>query len=132
MRKECAEDLLMECLNDMDTDVLVDLHNNWCEENNCFDDRIYTMYELDDYIGDLREYTLGDLFGRFIWVDFDFDHGYFHDTVYGIESTDSPEYYWIDKNELVRYILQYEDCLGNKDVEEIILDIEDDDEGEEA
>ena len=128
MSEERAEELLGTCLENMGEDALVDLHNEWCEQNRYYEDKIYPMFELDDYIGDLSQYTLGDLFGRFQMDDFNFDHDYFRDTIYGIESTDSPEYYWIDKNELVRYILRHEDCLGNKDVEEILLDMDDEDE----
>ena len=132
MSEERAEELLAVCLENMGEDALVDLHNEWCEQNRYYEDRIYPMYELDDYIGDLSQYTLGDLFGRFQMDDFDFDHGYFHDTIYGIESTDSPEYYWIDKDELIRYILKHEDCLGNKDVEDILLELDEDEDEEEA
>ena len=129
MTREHAEELLVNCLNNMSDDTLVDLYNEWCEQNRYYEDKIYPMYELDDYIGDLSQYTLGDLFGRFQMDDFNFDHDYFRDTIYGIESTDYPECL-IDKDELVRYILKYEDCLGNKDVEEILLDMDDDEEEE--
>ena len=131
MDRDHAEELLAVCLDRMDDDALVDLHNNWCDQNRYNDDMIFPMYELPDYIGDLHQYTLGDLFGRFQFDEFNFDHDYFHDTIYGIESTDCPEY-WIDKSDLIKYILKYEDCLGNKEVEEILLELDDEDEEEEA
>lgn len=129
MNEERAEELICKCLDNMSDADKINLYNNYCEENRCFEDKIYSMVELEDYIGDLSQYTLGDLFGRFQKDDFNYDDDFFRDTIYGIESTDYP-FYWIDMDELVNYILFHEDCLGNKEIAEALLEAQEDEEEE--
>ena len=131
MNEERAEELLTACLEGMDDDDLVNIYNKYCEDSNYTDDMIFPMYELPDYIGDLSQYTLGDLFGRFQLDDFDFDHPYFRDTIYGIESIEDVSCI-IDISDIVDHIIWREDCLENKAVQEILDQLEDEGEDEES
>ena len=131
MNDERAEELLTACLESMDDDDLVNVYNKYCEDSKYIDDMIYPMYELDDYIGDLSQYTLGDLFGKFQWIGFNYDHPFFRDTIYGIESIEDVSCI-IDISDLVDHIIWNEDSLGSKAVQEILDQLEDEDEGEEA
>lgn len=129
LNEERAEELVCKCLESMSEYDMVDVYNEYCDKNRYYDDRIFPMYELEDYIGDLSQYTIGDLFGRFQMDDFNFDHKFFRETIYGIESTDYAEG-WIETDELVDYIVEHEDCLGNKDIKEALLEADEDEDEE--
>jgi hypothetical protein len=131
LNEERAKELVCKCLESMREYEKVDVYNEYCDKNKCYDDKIYPMYELEDYIGDLSQYTIGDLFGRFQMEDFNFDDAFFRDTIYGIESANYVEC-WMETDELVDYIVEHEDCLGNKDIEEALLEADEDEDEEEA
>lgn len=73
-----------EYVINLDDGDLVELWNLYCNEVNCFDDVVYFMDELDDYLYGMKPL---DILNR---VDKDFNTrcDYFRDGIYGIESFD--------------------------------------------
>ena len=90
-----------EELEELDDEKVFDLWNDYCENNNMFDDTIYHMDEIDDILGKMYPTDLFDTidFNRFNECD-----SYFGYNGYGyIESFDTP-YDVIDVEALVEYL----------------------------
>ena len=90
-----------EELEELDDEELVEMWNEFCENNNMYDERIYRMDEIDDILGKMYPTDLLDMidFSRFSECDSYFSHngcGY-------IESFDTP-YDVIDVEVLVEYL----------------------------
>ena len=115
---------LVDYINDMKTEDIVELHNSYCEAAGYEDDRIYSMYELDEL---LEGRTPTDILSMGFYGDFRPQHDFFWFNGYGdLETanyvTDMP----IFASEIAGYILLREDSLGNDEIQEI-LDEEDND-----
>ena len=130
MEKMSKEDRIAELFNSLDESEKVYGWNEYCDRNSYYEDRIYPMSELDMYIGSLSDYTVGELLNRFQLDDFDIDHDYFRDTIYGIESISDVDCV-IDVDDFVRYCIRHDDALGNGAIRDILDDDEDDLEDEE-
>ena len=92
-----------EELEELDDEEVVDLWNDYCENNNMFDDTIYHMDELDEVVGKLYPTDLFDTieFNRFSEGD-----SYFGYNGYGyIESFNTP-YDVIDVEALVEFLMK--------------------------
>ena len=90
-----------EELEELEDEKVVDLWNDYCENNNMDDEKIYHMDDLDDVLGRMWPSDLLDTidFNRFNECD-----SYFGDNGYGyIESFDTP-YDVIDVEALVEYL----------------------------
>ena len=130
MEKMSKEDRIAELFNSLDESEKVFGWNEYCDRNSYYEDRIYPMSELDMYIGSLSDYTVGELLNRFQLNDFDIDHDYFRDTIYGIESISDVDCV-IDVDDFVQYCIRNDDALGNGAIRDILDDDEDDPEDEE-
>ena len=115
---------LVDYINSMKTDKIVDLHNRYCEAAGYEDDRVYSMYELDEL---LEGRTPTDILSMGFYGDFHPQHDFFWFNGYGnLESADYMTYMPIYAEDITNYILSKEDSLGNDEIQEI-LDEEDND-----
>jgi len=117
-----------EALENMDSEELIILHNNYCDENNYIDDYINDMCMFDELESGRRpSEVLND-----ISDDFNINDNYFVCGVYGYTSFDyaddpgSPVYI----SDIARYIVNNMDDLGNDDIKEI-LETEEEEDGDE-
>ena len=115
---------LVDYINDMKTEEIVELHNSYCEAAGYEDDRIYSMYELDEL---LEGRTPTDILSMGFYGDFRPQHDFFWFNGYGnLESADFITDMPVFAIDIANYILSKEDSLGNDEIQEI-LDEEDND-----
>lgn len=120
---------LISILEDLDTEELVKVHNQYCEECNYMDDYIYGMECLDEFFGDgMTAYDIIDSLGS----NFNIRDDYFYNTIYGINSFnflpdgDAPVYI----SDIAEWMLDnMEDC-GISDVKELFEEMEEEEEDE--
>ena len=124
MNKTEKREKLVDYINSMKTDEIVELHNRYCEAAGYEDDRVYSMYELDEL---LEGRTPTDILSMGFYGDFHPQHDFFWFNGYGnLESADYMTYMPIYAEDITNYILSKEDSLGNDEIQEI-LDEEDND-----
>ena len=115
---------LVDYINSMKTDEIVELHNRYCEAAGYEDDRIYSMYELDEI---LEGRTPTDILSMGFYGDFRPHHDFFWFNGYGnLKSADYITDMPIFAIDIANYILSEEDSLGNDEIQEK-LDGEDND-----
>ena len=115
---------LIDYINSMNDDEIVELHNCYCEAAGYEDDRIYSMYELDEL---LEGRTPIDILCMSFHGSFNPHHSFFWFNGYGnLESADYMSGAPIYVEDIADYILSKEDSLGNDKIQEI-LDEEDED-----
>ena len=115
---------LVDYINSMKTDEIVELHNSYCEAAGYEDDRIYSMYELDEL---LEGRTPTDILSMGFYGDFRPHHDFFWFNGCGnLESADYLSGTPVCAGDIADYILSAEDSLGNDEIKEI-LDGEDND-----
>ena len=113
---------LVDYINSMNDEEIVELHNRYCEAAVREDDRIYSMYELDEL---LEGRTPTDILSMGLYGDFRPQHDFFWFNGYGnLESADYITDMPIYATDIAGYILRKEDSLGNDEIQEI-LDAED-------
>ena len=118
------EKRLIDYLNSMSDDEIVALHNTYCDAAGYEDDRIYSMYELDEI---LEGRTPTDILSMGFYGDFRPHHDFFWFNGYGnLKSADFITDMPIFAIDIANYILSKEDSLGNDEIKEI-LDGEDND-----
>ena len=115
---------LVDYINSMKTEEIVELHNSYCEAAGHEDDRIYSMYELDEL---LEGRTPVDILCMSFHGSFNPHHEFFWFNGYGnLESADYLSGTQVCADDIADYILLKEDSLGNDEIQEI-LDKEDND-----
>ena len=115
---------LVDYINSMNDEELIELHNRYCEAAGYEDDRIYSMYELDEI---LEGRTPTDILSMGFYGDFRPHHDFFWFNGYGnLESADYITDMPIYASDIANYILSEGDSLGNDEIKEI-LDGEDED-----
>lgn len=98
---------------------LVYIWNEYCDKNKYYDDRIFQMGELDDYVGEGYATEILDRFRD----GFSIDDDYFVETIYGIESFNIvDEYIYFD--DLVEYMVRNEEDFGMDRIREIFEEYE--------
>ena len=109
---------LVDYINDMKTEERVKLHNSYCEAAGYEDDRIYSMYELDEL---LEGRTPTDILSMGFYGDFRPQHDFFWFNGYGnLKSADYITDMPIFAIDIANYILSAEDSLGNDEIQEIL------------
>lgn len=103
-----------EILENMDTDELLAIHNEYCQANNYTDDEIFNMYEINNFLSGTAEEVLERVANNFNIRD-----DYFHMTIYGVESFNYPRDY-IDIEDIAHYIDRTENDFDNSDIVEIL------------
>ena len=121
--KQYTKQEIMEFLeSELSNDELVTVWNEYCDNNNYTDDRIYYMSEFDDMMCDRTPSEIA----RDVWSnDFCVNCDYFQWSVY-LTSTDYPEE-MVDFDALADYILSNDTSLYNDDLREF-LDSEEEEE----
>ena len=115
---------LVDYINSMNDDEVIESHNCYCEAAGYEDDRIYSMWDLDDILLGVKPV---DILCMSFHGDFNPHHSYFWFNGYGnLESADYLGGTPICAEDIADYILSAEDSLGNDEIKEI-LDKEDDD-----
>ena len=115
---------LVEYINSLDNNDLIELHNSYCEAAGYEDDRIYSMWDLDEI---LEGRTPTDILSMGFYGSFNPQHDFFWFNGYGnLESADHMTDMPIFAIDIANYILSEEDSLGNDEIQEI-LDEEDED-----
>ena len=113
---------IVDIINGMNDEELIELHNSYCEAAEYEDDRIYSMYELDEL---LEGRTPTDILSMGFYGDFRPHHDFFWFNGNGnLESADYTTDMPIFAKDIADYILSEEDSLGNDEIQEI-LDKED-------
>ena len=115
---------LVDYINSMGIEEIVALHNDYCDAAGYEDDRIYSMYELDELL-DGRTPT--DILSMGFYGDFRPQHDFFWFNGYGnLKTADYVADMPISAIDIANYILSEEDSLGDDEIQEI-LDEEDND-----
>lgn len=104
-----------EILENMDTAELLAVHNEYCQRNNYYDDEIFEMWEINNFLSGTAEEILNGI----VADSFNINNNYFHVTIYGIESFDYPSDY-IYTEDIAEYIDRTENNFGNSDIAEIL------------
>ena len=115
---------IVDYINGMEAEEKIALHNTYCDAAGCEDDRIYSMYELDER---LEGRTPTDILSLGFYGDFRPQHDFFWFNGYGnLKTADYITDMPIFAIDIANYILSEEDSLGNDEIQEI-LDEEDND-----
>ena len=115
---------LVAYINDMKTEEIVELHNSYCEAAGYEDNRIYSMYELDEL---LEGRTPTDILSLGFYGDFRPQHDFFWFNGYGnLKTADHIADMPIFAIDIANYILSEKDSLDNDEIKDI-LDEEDND-----
>ena len=115
---------LVAYINGMKTEEIVELHNRYCEAAGYEDDRIYSMWDLDEI---LEGRTPTDILSMGFYGEFRPQHDFFWFNGYGnLKSADYITDMPILAIDIANYILSAEDSLGNDEIKEM-LDGEDED-----
>lgn len=114
------KDLLYDLLIELSDTEIVNIYNEYCQAINYVDDVIYYMEELDEELDDLfygRSAT--DLLNSIDFDNFSLCDDYFYYSIYGLRSLTSPDTV-INYDEVVKYIIDNDDDLGDSDVRELL------------
>ena len=115
---------LVAYINGMKLEEIVELHNRYCEAAGYEDDRIYSMWDLDEI---LEGRTPTDILSMGFYGEFRPQHDFFWFNGYGnLKSADYITDMPILAIDIANYILSAEDSLGNDEIKEM-LDGEDED-----
>ena len=115
---------LVAYINDMKTEEIVELHNSYCEAAGYEDNRIYSMYELDEL---LEGRTPTDILSMGFYGDFRPQHDFFWFNGNGnLKTADHIADMPIFAIDIANYILSEKDSLDNDEIKDI-LDEEDND-----
>ncbi len=113
---------LTDFLSNLSNDDLIEIHNNYCDENNDPDSRIYYMVDIDDLFSDMPVSEALDTFSE---VDIHDEYLYFNS--YYWKSGDSQDVLddMIFLSDIAEYIIDTEDALGNDEVQEFLDKVHD-------
>lgn len=105
---------IIACMGESDA---VALHNEYCYENNNYDDEIIEMERFDEICEGM---TPSDIARSIFYGDFNPNHDYFHFNGYGnFESTDRPTD-WIYPGDIAREVVDRECSFENNEIQEEI------------
>jgi len=118
-REQQLEKIKDVLLNYLSEDEMVYIHNNFCDKNSYYDDIIYFMNELDDIVTAETPTEIIRTYGNI-----NVNEDYFVITMYGAESFNyygnAPTTYY---DEIVEYILDYDEDFGNSEIREVLDEI---------
>ena len=131
---ENKRERIRKILDDLTTDEYVEMNNLVCE-NEGYAEHIYSMSEFDEIVGSFvraKEWSVSETTRWATWNKVDMNDGYFViDSNENITTSDNPFSLGLDTSDILNYIMNNEDDLGNWDIEEILWEDEADDEEEE-
>lgn len=127
MTEERKIEMIIECLEGILDCELIEVHNNYCINQTCMEDYIYSMEELNEVV----QGTASEVLRQIDHEDFNLDDEYFIDTIYGYRSFTYDFDSYIDFERLAEYILTNNDELGNGEILTVLDEIADEEENEE-
>ena len=115
-------DKIKEILDNLDTDEIIDIHNEYCRQINAMDDYIYRMDEIEDvlYGESVRSILLKVHNGH----EFNPNDDYFYFN--GYANLESFSYHSENSNsniytsDIARWIVDNEDSLGCDEIQELL------------
>lgn len=120
-----AREEVLEMLRDMDDYELVAIHNGYCNEANYVDDKIYSMSEFDELYYCMDGKSPLDVIRDAFNGSFNPNDDWFRWNGYGnLESTDRPIDDWVDIDDIADYIVENDEDLGDKDIRDLLDEIE--------
>lgn len=124
MTREEAIERVTEIINDMSEGDMIYIHNEYCEANRYYDDRIEDYYSLDDLCCGMKPTEIIEKFGDL----YNSNSEYIKFTIYGAESAD-----WTDVmvDDIAVYCIDNEESFYNDDIQEVIDEYLEEDEEEE-
>ena len=106
---------IVDYINSMNDDEVIELHNRYCEAAGCEDDRIYSMWDLDEL---LAGRTPVDILCMSFHGSFNPHHNFFWFNRCGnMESADYLGGTPVCAGDIADYILSAEDSLGNESID---------------
>lgn len=126
-QNEMIEKRLKEYIENMDSDDLRLLHNEYCYSNN-YDDEIFYMQDLNEILSNKNPLEILDSVSSKFNINDDYAKFNGYGWIESINSYDIKNHVYID--EIIDYILANNDPLNNDDIDEILNDFDggDDDE----
>ena len=89
---DCQLDaLIVEVLYDLNNKELVNIWNDYCEDNSYFEDQLFSMSDLEEYL-EINAITAFDVITKNI-IDSDcfcYQENWFKESTWGLQSSDSP------------------------------------------
>lgn len=114
---------IVDCLENMTDDEIIKLHNEYCQNNCCYDDVIYSMDDFDEIMGNQSAWDVARAayFGNFSPM-----HEYWKFNAYGNLKSFYNAYEAKEDeiciDEIATYIDENEDYLYNDELKEILTD----------
>lgn len=102
-------DIIKE-LQKLDEAEIITLWNTYCEGIKYYDDMVYSMNVLDDFLYDL---TPTEVIKALSYSDFCINDEYFYNTVWGVMSTDDI-YDKVDLEELAEWLVDNPNVLDDR------------------
>lgn len=113
-------DAVMEALEGMYEPDLVSGWNEYAKARGWYDDMLYPMDEVDDYFCGCNASQILDSLDEFKFRD-----DYFYSGIYGVSSTNDI-FTKVDVRTLARYIVDYDEPFGSKELRDALSDDEPD------
>lgn len=119
-------------ITDVSEDKAISLHNEYCEHSCGYDYHIYGMAEFDEIVGECLPFDVARMcyYGSFCPADsyFWYDgYGNVASNDWPTTDDDSPFYVY----DIVKYIVDNDDDLGDEEIREILDNAENSDDDEE-
>ena len=114
---------ILECIGNMDTSDLIQLHNNYCDAVNGFDNYIYSMEDLD-MLCDCKDAHW--IACRIFYGDFNPNDDYITFNGYGnfVSLDDYNVGFHIFADDIADYVVEKEDSLYNDEIQDILDEME--------
>ena len=118
---------IQDCIiEDLDDFEVADMWNRYCDIEKYPDDIIYSMDSLATVFPEDR-YTVSEALGLFDLRNFSDMDAFFYYTIYGIRSAhDIADCDCYCEEDMIRYIIDNQNSLGNDDIQTILEEYADD------
>ena len=117
---------IVDYISSMNDDEVIELHNRYCEAAGYEDDRIYSMWDLDELLAGI---TPIDILCMSFHGSFNPHHNFFWFNGCGnLESADYLGGTPVCAGDIADYVLRKEDSLGDDEIQYILDEEEEDDE----
>ena len=120
---------IKETIDNLNTADLVQLHNEFCSQDNRMDDWIYSMTEFDEVMSGMTPWEIAR--AAYYSGKFCPGHDYFwFDGYANLVSDDYPGDI-VDAEDIAEYIDQEDDSLGCDEIQDVLDDYEEDEDEDE-
>ena len=116
-------DIVENAVDNLSENELLNIWNDYCDDNNYYDDRVYYVDELDELCYSMKPTEIISRYGNLDGFE------YFTDGVYTEGSNDLLDL--IDYGALIDYIIDNEEDFDNSDIADALEEIEEEDDDDE-